>query len=185
MAANRAAIPQTTLRQRRRARALLAISWDLTRMIQRPRSRACQITRLKYGRTALAYKVEHAVDMKMDANVAVTAHGCRESIASPLAGSGPPTGARGRVLGRYTQRKAVGRKMAGSERAASLCSYGEVTNLPGSRRVERIDGLSVIPKCAKPRLVNCRLHITRPVHGTARSIVTGSGGWTEMARCCS
>src|SRR5690242_20331190 len=34
-----------------------------------------QITRLKDGRTALAYKAEHAVDMDTGAIVAVTAHG--------------------------------------------------------------------------------------------------------------
>jgi hypothetical protein len=34
-----------------------------------------EITRLKNGRTALAYKAEHAVDMDTGAIVAVTTHG--------------------------------------------------------------------------------------------------------------
>ena len=40
-----------------------------------PHDPEAQITRLKDGRTALAYKAEHAVDMDTGAIVAVTAHG--------------------------------------------------------------------------------------------------------------
>jgi transposase len=40
-----------------------------------PHDPEAQITRMKDGRTALAYKAEHAVDMDTGAIVAVTAHG--------------------------------------------------------------------------------------------------------------
>lgn len=40
-----------------------------------PHDREAEITRLKDGRTALAYKAEHAVDMDTGATVAVTTHG--------------------------------------------------------------------------------------------------------------
>ena len=40
-----------------------------------PHDREAEITRLKDGRTALAYKAEHAVDMDSGAIVAVTTHG--------------------------------------------------------------------------------------------------------------
>src|SRR6266567_8653220 len=40
-----------------------------------PNDPEAQITRMKDGRTALAYKAEHAVDMDTGAIVAVTAHG--------------------------------------------------------------------------------------------------------------
>ncbi len=40
-----------------------------------PHDSEAEITRLKNGRTALAYKAEHAVDMDTGAIVAVTTHG--------------------------------------------------------------------------------------------------------------
>ena len=40
-----------------------------------PHDREAEITRMKDGRTALAYKAEHAVDMETGAIVALTAHG--------------------------------------------------------------------------------------------------------------
>src|SRR2546428_10386202 len=40
-----------------------------------PHDPEAQITRMKDGRTALAYKAEHAVDMDTGAIVAVAAHG--------------------------------------------------------------------------------------------------------------
>ena len=40
-----------------------------------PHDREAEITRMKDGRTALAYKAEHAVDMETGAIVGVTAHG--------------------------------------------------------------------------------------------------------------
>jgi hypothetical protein len=40
-----------------------------------PHDPEAEITRMKDGRTALAYKAEHAVDMDTGAIVAVTTHG--------------------------------------------------------------------------------------------------------------
>jgi transposase len=54
-----------------------------------PHDPEAQITRMKDGRTALAYKAEHAVDMDTGAIVAVTAHGGAASANWPQRG-GPP-----------------------------------------------------------------------------------------------
>ncbi len=54
---------------RRRSKKGSNVDW------MNPHDPEAQITRMKDGRTALAYKAEHAVDMETGAIVAVTAHG--------------------------------------------------------------------------------------------------------------
>ena len=62
---------EATLRRmdRRRSKKGSNVDW------MNPHDPEAQITRMKDGRTALAYKAEHAVDMETGAIVAVTAHG--------------------------------------------------------------------------------------------------------------
>ena len=61
-----------------------------------PHDREAEITRRKDGRTALAYKAEHAVDMETGAIVALTAHGGAtgdtESVQQTLPAAGAAVG---------------------------------------------------------------------------------------------
>src|SRR5438477_11221771 len=57
-----------------------------------PNDPEAQITRMKDGRTALAYKAEHAVDMDTGAIVAVTAHGGAEGDTTSVGETLPAAG---------------------------------------------------------------------------------------------
>src|SRR5215831_7631904 len=106
---------ETTLRRmdRRRSKKGSNAEWI------HPHDPEAQITRLKDGRTALAYKAEHAVDIDTGAIVAVTAHGgrrrgygvnTRDLAGSGGGGGGADSAAHGqrRVCGERGRRGRVG-----------------------------------------------------------------------------
>src|SRR5439155_26707902 len=57
-----------------------------------PHDPEAEITRMKYGRTGLAYKAEHAVDMDTGAIVAVTTHGGAEGGSTSVGETLPAAG---------------------------------------------------------------------------------------------
>ena len=113
-----------------------------------PHDPEAQITRLKDGRTALAYKAEHAVDMDTGAIVAVTAHGGAVGDSASIQETLPAAG------------EAV------SEQIPEPTAQGEyAVNLEGVEELVADKGYHAGPVLAAVREAGVRSYVAEPDRG--------------------
>ena len=113
-----------------------------------PHDREAEITRMKDGRTALAYKAEHAVDMETGAIVGVTAHGGATGDTESVQQTLPAAGA------------AVG------EQIATPTAEGEfVVNADGVEEVVADKGYHSGEVLAEMQAMEVRTYIAEPERG--------------------
>ena len=113
-----------------------------------PHDREAEITRRKDGRTALAYKAEHAVDMETGAIVALTAHGGATGDTESVQQTLPAAGA------------AVG------EQIATPTAEGEfVVNADGVEEVVADKGYHSGEVLAEMQAMEVRTYIAEPERG--------------------
>ena len=113
-----------------------------------PHDREAEITRMKDGRTALAYKAEHAVDMETGAIVALTAHGGATGDTESVQQTLPAAGA------------AVG------EQIATPTAEGEfVVNADGVEEVVADKGYHSGEVLAEMQAMEVRTYIAEPERG--------------------
>jgi len=118
-----------------------------------PHDPEAQITRMKDGRTALAYKAEHAVDMDTGAIVAVTAHG----------------GAAGDSASIQETLPAAGEAIA--EQIAEPTAEGEyAVNVEGVEELVADKGYHAGPVLAAVREAGVRTYVAEPVYANRRRI---------------